>query len=222
MQGTLSQYGSGTSVLGSGKLISDRLYNYIIKDFGFGVDSTWDGTCKITGVSKVLISTDIHNWTIEAVPYIPTADSPASSNTDSSNSSHEHKEDNHVHSPQLVKVSIPTANSEGLEEYRCSCGYVYPVGNIFNDHMTEFVKNAPEGGIAEYTTTAGHCVSDTILTEWSKRSDVAIQNTFAYKDVNYQFTIPAGTSFQSLLEDDEQFYGFFTLCQKLGVPVKAL
>lgn len=169
----------------------------------FGVDDTWDGTVEVT---RLFLGYGGDSRDIYVKPYIaPPASDPVSSAKDSAST--QNATDSHTHTLSWVTTIEPTEGTDGMEEYRCSCGYVeisqkLPANNIYKNELIDLVKNASADGTVEYTTSYWDCCTDAILQEWSRRNDVNIKISFLSKGVRYEFTIPAGTSFDALATDE--------------------
>ena len=133
----------------------------------------------------------------------------------------------HVHSFQWVITKEPTLEEDGLEQSVCSCGEVeqeliIPASEVYVKGLYGEIKNAEENGTVEYDAKKNTCISDYIIQKLAERSDVKTTITFTYKDAVYRFTIPEGTDFTALLTDEENFYGYFTFCKLLDIPVQAV
>ena len=116
---------------------------------------------------------------------------------------------------------------DGEALYRCSCGDVkyrqpIPASEVYVKNLYGDIRLADQGATVTFDAKKNSCISDYIIGILAQRSDVTTTITFEYKNAKYQFTIPAGTDFTSLLNDDEKFYGFFGFCGKLGIPVNQI
>ena len=80
-------------------------------------------------------------------------------------------------------------------------------------NIVKMIKEAPENGTVEITTSNFSCYTSFILKELSKRPDVSLKTTFKDKDGSMKtFTIPAGQA----PTDGAQFYGFTYLGNLYG------
>ncbi len=144
--------------------------------------------------------------------YIIKLQSIASSTSDSGSSY------KHEHYFEWVETIEPTETSDGLMEHKCSCGavddsYVISGAMTFVKNIVKMIKEAPENGTVEITTSNFSCYTSFILNELSKRPDVSLKTTFKDKDGSMKtFTIPAGQA----PTDGAQFYGFTYLGNLYG------
>ena len=122
------------------------------------------------------------------------------------------------HAFSWVESVAPTANSDGLSEYKCSCGLVessQPIscGVAFTQEFNDLIRNAPENGIVENQPEMFRCYTKKMMEELAKRPDVSLKTTYVDEEGNLRsFTIPAG---QAPVEDD-LFYGFVYLGNRYG------
>lgn len=144
--------------------------------------------------------------------YIIKLQSIASSTSDSGSSY------KHEHYFEWVETIEPTETSDGLMEHKCACGavddsYVISGAMTFVKNIVKMIKEAPENGTVEITTSNFSCYTSFILNELSKRPDVSLKTTFKDKDGSMKtFTIPAGQA----PTDGAQFYGFTYLGNLYG------
>ena len=126
--------------------------------------------------------------------------------------------DRHEHYFEWVETIEPTETSDGLMEHKCACGavddsYVISGAMTFVKNIVKMIKEAPENGTVEITTSNFSCYTSFILKELSKRPDVSLKTTFKDKDGSMKtFTIPAGQA----PTDGAQFYGFTYLGNLYG------
>lgn len=124
----------------------------------------------------------------------------------------------HTHYFEWVETIEPTETSDGLMEHKCACGavddsYVISGAMTFVKNIVKLIKEAPENGTVEITTSNFSCYTSFILKELSKRPDVSLKTTFKDKDGSMKtFTIPAGQA----PTDGAQFYGFTYLGNLYG------
>ncbi len=133
----------------------------------------------------------------------------------------------HTHDYNWVVDMDASMEKDGEALYRCSCGDVkyrqpIPASEVYVKNLYGEIRLADQGATVTFDAKKNSCISDYIIGILAQRSDVTTTITFEYKNVKYQFTIPAGTDFTSLLNDDEKFYGFFGFCGKLGIPVNQI
>jgi len=133
----------------------------------------------------------------------------------------------HTHNYNWVVDMDASMEKDGEALYRCSCGDVkyrqpIPASEAYVKKLYGEIRLAAQGATVTFDAKKNSCISDYIIGILAQRSDVTTTITFEYKNVKYQFTIPAGTDFASLLNDDEKFYGFFGFCGKLGIPVNQI
>lgn len=133
----------------------------------------------------------------------------------------------HTHNYSWVVDMDASMEKDGEALYRCSCGDVkyrqpIPASEVYVKNLYGDIRLADQGATVTFDAKKNSCISDYIIGILAQRSDVTTTITFEYKNAKYQFTIPAGTDFTSLLNDDEKFYGFFGFCGKLGIPVNQI
>ncbi len=133
----------------------------------------------------------------------------------------------HTHNYSWVVDRDASMEKDGEALYRCSCGDVkyrqpIPASEVYVKNLYGDIRLADQGATVTFDAKKNSCISDYIIGILAQRSDVTTTITFEYKNAKYQFTIPAGTDFTSLLNDDEKFYGFFGFCGKLGIPVNQI
>lgn len=133
----------------------------------------------------------------------------------------------HTHNYSWVVDMDASMEKDGEALYRCSCGDVkyrqpIPASEVYVKNLYGEIRFADQGATVTFDAKKNSCISDYIIGILAQRSDVTTTITFEYKNAKYQFTIPAGTDFTSLLNDDEKFYGFFGFCGKLGIPVNQI
>lgn len=183
------------------------------------VISIGDLSYKVTKISQ-----NSNNWTIYLLTYSPVA---STQTQEKEKEKEERKEDVHQHSYQWMTVTEPAMDTDGVEEYRCSCGevesrQVIPATETYVKTLYGEIKEAPENGSIGYDAGENHCITDYVLKKLLERQDVTVTIIFLYEEAAYQFTIPAGTDLTALLEDEEYFYGYFTLCETLGITVEVV
>lgn len=131
----------------------------------------------------------------------------------------------HEHSYSWVTVQEAGAGQDGIEEYRCSCGAVaersiIPASQVFVKGLFGEIKNAPLNGTVTYDTGSLYTMSDYLVKKLAERSDVTVEITFEYEKKPYKMIIPAGVDYAALLEDDENFYGYFYFAKVTGATIE--
>ena len=131
----------------------------------------------------------------------------------------------HEHSYSWVTVQDATAEQDGIEEYRCSCGdvaerSVIPASQVFVKGLFGEIKNAPLNGTVTYDTGSLYTMSDYLVKKLAERSDVTVEITFEYEKKPYKMIIPAGVDYAALLNDEENFYGYFYFAKAVGARIE--
>lgn len=131
----------------------------------------------------------------------------------------------HEHSYSWVTVQEASAGQDGIEEYRCSCGAVaersiIPASQVFVKGLFGAIKNAPLNGTVTYDTGRLYTMSDYLIKKLAERSDVTVEITFEYEKKPYKMVIPAGVDYAALLDDDENFYGYFYFAKVTGARIE--
>ena len=133
--------------------------------------------------------------------------------------------ENHVHTFSWVTTREATAEQDGIQENRCSCGLVQdttviPASQTFVQEYYDVVRNAPANGTVSYDSGSLHTLSDKMLKYLSERSDVTVEISFVYEGTAYKMTIPAGCDYSALLSDEDAFYGYFYFAQQTGAKIE--
>ena len=133
--------------------------------------------------------------------------------------------ENHVHTFSWVTTREATAEQDGIQENRCSCGLVQdttviPASQTFVQEYYDVVRNAPANGTVSYDSGSLHTLSDKMLECLSERSDVTVEVSFVYEGTAYKMTIPAGCDYSALLSDEDAFYGYFYFAQQTGAKIE--
>lgn len=124
----------------------------------------------------------------------------------------------HTHSFNWIETLEATETTDGLMEYRCSCGLVedklvLPAPMAFVKNIVYKIQNAPANGTVEIKTENYTCYTDFIMAALRKRPDVSLKTTYTDKDKSTKtFTIPAGQA----PDDGQLFYGFTYLGNLYG------
>ena len=131
----------------------------------------------------------------------------------------------HVHTFSWVTTREATAEQDGIQENRCSCGLVQdttviPASQTFVQEYYDVVRNAPANGTVSYDSGSLHTLSDKMLKYLSERSDVTVEISFVYEGTAYKMTIPAGCDYSALLSDEDAFYGYFYFAQQTGAKIE--
>ncbi|MGN0377900.1 MAG: hypothetical protein ACI4ED_09715 [Suilimivivens sp.] len=134
-------------------------------------------------------------------------------------------EETHEHSYSWETVQDATVDQDGMEEYRCSCGdvkerSVIPASQAFVKGLHDKVKNAPLNGVVQYDSRRMYTMSDYIIKQLAERSDVTTVITFEYEKKSYKMVIPAGVDYSALLNDEENFYGYFYFAKVTGATIE--
>ncbi len=133
----------------------------------------------------------------------------------------------HTHSYSWVTMQEATADQDGIEEYRCSCGDVKE-RCVHSRYMTLVeglygaVKDAPQNGTATFDTESLFTVTDYVIRKFVERSDVTMVVLFKYQGQAYRMTIPAGADYTELFTDSDYFYGYFYFASVVGATIEAL
>lgn len=133
--------------------------------------------------------------------------------------------ENHVHTFSWVTTREATAEQDGIQENRCSCGLVQDTmvisaGQVILQKFYDMVRNAPADGTVSYDSGSLHTLSDKMLECLSERSDVTVEISFVYEGTAYKMTIPAGCDYSALLSDEDAFYGYFYFAQQTGAKIE--
>ena len=133
--------------------------------------------------------------------------------------------ENHVHTFSWVTTREATAEQDGIQENRCSCGLVQDTtvisaGQVILQKFYDMVRNAPANGTVSYDSGSLHTISDKMLECLSERSDVTVEVSFVYEGTAYKMTIPAGCDYSALLSDEDAFYGYFYFAQQTGAKIE--
>lgn len=124
----------------------------------------------------------------------------------------------HTHSFTWVETVEPSETTDGLMEYKCSCGYVEERSVIsgsmsFVKNVVRQIETALENGTVEIKTECYTCYTAYIMDALKKRPDVSLKTSYKDKDGSIKnFTIPAGKA----PDDKELFYGFTYLGNLYG------
>lgn len=133
--------------------------------------------------------------------------------------------ENHVHTFSWVTTREATAEQDGIQENRCSCGLVQDTtvisaGQVILQKFYDMVRNAPADGTVSYDSGRLHTISDKMLECLSERSDVTVEASFVCEGTAYKMTIPAGCDYSALLSDEDAFYGYFYFAQQTGAKIE--
>lgn len=112
-----------------------------------------------------------------------------------------------------------------MEEYRCSCGdvkerSVIPATQAYVNEFMDSIDHAPANGKNVLDTGRFYTMSDTIVRKLTERSDVTVEITFEYDRKHYKMIIPAGADYSALLDDEENFYGYFYFAKAVGARIE--
>lgn len=131
----------------------------------------------------------------------------------------------HVHTFSWVTTQEATAEQDGIQENRCSCGLVQDTTVISTSQVTlrefyDMIRNAPADGTVSYDSGSLYTFSDKMLECLAERSDVTLEVFFVYQGTAYKMTIPAGCDYSALLSDEDAFYGYFYFAQQTGAKIE--
>ena len=174
-----------------------------------------------------------YNVMLSTVPATPSGSTGNTSTESSGNASAESGSDdtgneywkNHVHTFSWVTTQEATAEQDGIQENRCSCGLVQDTtvisaSQVILREFYDMIRNAPADGTVSYDSGSLYTFSDKMLECLSVRSDVTLEVSFVYQGTAYKMTIPAGCDYSALLSDEDAFYGYFYFAQQTGAKIE--
>ena len=131
----------------------------------------------------------------------------------------------HVHTFSWVTTQEATAEQDGIQENRCSCGLVQDTtvisaSQVILREFYDMIRNAPADGTVSYDSGSLYTFSDKMLECLAVRSDVTLEVSFVYQGTDYKMTIPAGCDYSALLSDEAAFYGYFYFAQQTGAKIE--
>ena len=131
----------------------------------------------------------------------------------------------HVHTFSWVTTQEATAEQDGIQENRCSCGLVQDTtvisaSQVILREFYDMIRNAPADGTVSYDSGSLYTFSDKMLECLAERSDVTLEVFFVYQGTAYKMTIPAGCDYSALLSDEDAFYGYFYFAQQTGAKIE--
>lgn len=131
----------------------------------------------------------------------------------------------HEHSYSWVTVQEAGIGQDGVEELKCSCGdvkerSVIPATQAYVNELMDSIDHAPANGKNVLDTGRFYTMSDTIVKKLAERSDVTVEITFEYDRKHYKMIIPAGADYSALLDDEENFYGYFYFAKVVGARIE--
>lgn len=132
------------------------------------------------------------------------------------------------HSFQWEVIQEPTRTKDGVDANRCRlCGFIEETQPIsYLQYLVKLylntVKSAAQGAAVTFDGGNLTCISDKMLAANAERGDVTMNIYFTSGEKQYLMTIPAGTDLSALLEDEEDFYGYYGLAARLGLTVTEL
>jgi len=124
----------------------------------------------------------------------------------------------HTHDFQWVTTIEPTETSNGLSEYKCSCGLVdgsQPISaaTASVNNIVSSIRNAKDGETIVLEQDKIFCYTAYMMNELGKKQNASLKTIFTDKDgVKKSFTIPSG----NVPADGEMFYGFTYLGNLYG------
>lgn len=112
-----------------------------------------------------------------------------------------------------------------MEEYRCSCGdvkerSVIPASQALVNGLFDTLKSTSQNGTVKFDTGRLYTMSDYLVKKLAERSDVTVEITFEYEKKPYKMVIPAGVDYSALLDDEENFYGYFYFAKAVGARIE--
>lgn len=119
------------------------------------------------------------------------------------------------HHYEWTVTTEPTETADGVSSYICTfCGSIQarqPVSAnyVIRNNLLTSIKNAEAGATVTFDNQAWLCYPQYVLDALKEKGNVSLKTNFAYKGVNYTFTIPAGSDYTNLEKAD--FYGFMYL-----------
>ena len=130
-----------------------------------------------------------------------------------------------MHNFSWVTTQEATAEQDGIQENRCSCGLVQDTtvisaSQVILREFYDMIRNAPADGTISYDSGSLYTFSDKMLECLSVRSDVTLEVSFVYQGTAYKMTIPAGCDYSALLSDENAFYGYFYFAQQTGAKIE--
>lgn len=215
--------GTSEEIIDFDKLVtSDKItYNIFTKNTGSSLDNSWSSDHFDALLRK--ISTNKLYVLKQRSTTSDTSDSGSGSESSTSNAPYVP----HTHSYSWVTVQDVTADQDGIEEYRCSCGdvqerCVIPRYMAIVKGLCGAVKDAPQNGTATFDTGSAFTMTDYVIRKLSERADVTTVITFEYQSQSYRMTIPAGVDYTPLLTDGDYFYGYFYFANAVGATIEVL
>lgn len=205
---------------------------YRVDSYSKGLDAGWE---------------PLYNVALSTIPATPSGSTGSTGNTSTESNSDDTKSgnvspelseeeqyiarlrseywENHVHTFSWVTTREVTAEQDGIQENRCSCGLVQDTavisaGQVILQKFYDMVRNAPADGTVSYDSGSLHTLSDKMLECLSERSDVTVEISFVYEGTAYKMTIPAGCDYSALLSDEDAFYGYFYFAQQTGAKIE--
>ena len=166
-----------------------------------------------------------YNVALSTIPATPSGGTGNTSTESGSDDTGNEYWKNHVHIFSWVTTREATAEQDGIQENRCSCGLVQDTtvisaSQVILQKFFDMVRNAPVNGTVSYDSSSLHTLSDKMLKCLSERSDVTVEVSFAYQGTAYKMTIPAGCDYSALLSDEDAFYGYFYFAQQTGAKIE--
>lgn len=165
-----------------------------------------------------------YNVALSTVPATPSGSTGSSTGSNNYDTGNEYWK-GHVHNFSWVTTREATAEQDGIQENRCSCGLVQDTtvisaSQVILQKFFDMVRNAPVNGTVSYDSGSLHTLSDKMLECLSERSDVTVEASFVYEGTAYKMTIPAGCDYSALLSDEDAFYGYFYFAQQTGAKLE--
>lgn len=162
---------------------------------------------------------------LSTVPAIPSGSTGNASTESGSDDTGNEYWKSHVHTFSWVTTQEATAEQDGIQENRCSCGLVQDTtvisaSQVILREFYDMIRNAPADGTVSYDSGSLYTFSDKMLECLAVRSDVTLEVFFVYQGTAYKMTIPAGCDYSALLSDEDAFYGYFYFAQQTGAKIE--
>ncbi len=211
-------YNQTLAATGDATITWSRDSGYLPAGLTLNSDGTITGTPEALGTSTFVVKAENSLGSDTKSLSITITNTPAKQ---------EEKVYHHEHYYQWTVITDASLNADGKEQYICSCGdvketLIIPASQVYIKGLYGEIKDASEGAFIEYNSYRWTGINDYVIRKLADRPDLSVKITFEYKNESYTFTLPAGTSYEALLQDQETYYGFFTFCNLLGIPVSQL
>ena len=95
-----------------------------------------------------------------------------------------------------------------------------PASQALVNGLFDALKSTSQNGTVKFDTGRWYTLSDYFVKQLAERNDATIEITFEYEKKPYKMIIPAGVDYAALLEDDENFYGYFYFAKVTGATIE--